>query len=246
MSCGPPHQDALGHEGKHAESLATSKLPFWGALLTGWPPTCPEEELEAGPLLVRPSLEGPPLGAYLAAYELTQVVERDLSGWVSSVEATARELGVRPVGAVLQRLYSVESSGVAYTVDPVTGDRVIVIQAVKGLHVDLIRGAATHDTFVVDFGPTRVLEVRVLPKPTHLVAAQGVLQRLPSPEPPDPSLSEDDAIRIASLAVAAEEAIKASPLEVEWAVKDRQVVLIAARPIPQELIGHGNFVAGGL
>lgn len=227
-----------GHEATFLHALISSGLPVWDSDLLGWPPGCEAGELGCMPLIARPSLEGEPLTTYLASYELTDVIATDLGKWLSRVEGTAAQIGVRPVGAVIQPLEQVDSSGVAYNVDPVTGEKAIVIQSVFGLHVDLLKGTAPHDTFIL--GPARldVIEARVLPKPTMIGVSDGNLQRLPTPDPLKSSLEDDEVAEVGSLVRLVEDVIGKAPLEVEWALRNGRPVIIAARPVPSELIGR--------
>ena len=227
-----------GHEASHVHALISSGIPLWKSELLGWPPNCGAGELGNSPLLVRPSLEGDPLATYLASYELTDVLTADLGMWTSRVEVVAARLGVRPAGAVIQPLEHVDSSGVAYNVDPVTGERVVVVQAVIGLHVDLLKGTAPHDTFILGPGQLDLIEARILPKPTMVSVSGGRLQRVPSPEPLRPSLDDYELVKVGLLLRQVEGVIGGDPLEVEWALRDGSPVVMAARPVPPELIGR--------
>ena len=226
-----------GHEARHLHALVNSGLTVWKSDLLGWPPGCEAGELGNSPLLVRPSLEGDPLATYLASYELTDVITADLGMWTSRVEVVAARLGVRPAGAVIQPLEHVDSSGVAYNVDPVTGERAVVVQAVIGLHVDLLKGVAPHDTFILGPSQLDIIEARVLIKPT-MVSVSGGLQRVPSPDPLRPSLSEDEVVKVGLLLKQVEGVFGEVPLEVEWALRNGRPVIMAARPLPPELIGR--------
>ena len=227
-----------GHEARHLYAIISSGLPVWDSELLGWPPDRGAGWLGSSPLLVRPSLDGEPLTTYLASYELTDVVTADLGKWTSRVEVAAAQLGVRPAGAVIQPLEQVDSSGVAYNVDPVTGERVVVVQAVIGLHVDLLKGTAPHDTFILGSSRLDIIEARVLPKPTVVSVSGNILQRVPSPDPLRFSLNGDELAKVGLLLKQVEGVIGKNPLEVEWALRNGRPVIMAARPVPAELIGH--------
>jgi phosphoenolpyruvate synthase/pyruvate phosphate dikinase len=86
------------------------------------------------------------------------------SGRLEHVRAyrEARGLSVQGRLAVLvQRLVEAEAAGVAFTADPVTGERgVVVVNAVRGLGDRLVSGPASPDEWVVRDGRQPVMRAR--------------------------------------------------------------------------------------
>ncbi len=119
--------------------------------------------------------------------------------------------GAAPGLAVLvQPMVPAVAAGVAFTVDPVAGDRdVVVIDAVRGLAEQLVSGAVTPDRW----------EVRT------------EARRLPGPLSATPAVDATTACAIAALARRIEQVL-GTPQDVEWALAgDGTLVLLQARPV---------------
>lgn len=113
-----------------------------------------------------------------------------------------------PPAVLIQPMVAADTAGVAFTADPVTGDRDVVrISAVTGTGEKLVSGRADSDEWEV-----RGDEARRLP-----VSGPTVLD-------------EDLAGRVAALAVEIADHL-GSPQDIEWAVAGGQVVVLQARPI---------------
>jgi phosphohistidine swiveling domain-containing protein len=114
----------------------------------------------------------------------------------------------RPRMAVLvQAMVESDSAGVAFTADPVTGERgEVVVTAVRGLGERLVSGEAVGDEWVVrgeDATPRRESER---------------------------TLTAEQALEVARLARRVEERF-GPPQDVEWAISDGELYLLQARPM---------------
>ncbi len=112
--------------------------------------------------------------------------------------------------AVVQLMVEPDTAGVAFSADPVSGERgVAVVSAVRGLGEALVSGEADADTFRVDAGG------RILGR-----ALAGDV----------PVLTDGEAIAVAALARAAE-ATYGVPQDVEWAYERGRLHVLQSRPI---------------
>jgi pyruvate,water dikinase len=134
------------------------------------------------------------------------------SGFAPDLAAYRRARGLddapQPPAVIVQRMLNPEAAGVAFTADPVTGDRdTTVINAVAGLADRLVSGEMNGQTYRVH------RDGRVLEQP----ASEAVL-----------GLGHAQAV--ADLARRAEARFGA-PQDVEWAVENGRVHLLQSRPI---------------
>jgi phosphohistidine swiveling domain-containing protein len=145
------------------------------------------------------------------AYETVLCVPADdVDAMTDAVEIVLDSIG--DTGAVIvQRMVMADAAGVAFTVDPVTGAPVVVVNAVAGLGAALVSGAAT----------PWVGEV-----PRSAEGAVGAGEPAAEGRPVD----EETLREIVRLALAAE-AARGVPQDVEWAVEGGAVWLVQSRPV---------------
>lgn len=141
------------------------------------------------------------------------------------------------MGVVIQEMVDAEVSGVAFSADPVTGDRATaVVSAVYGLGEGLVSGELDADTFHVSAdGAVRAALARK--ERAVRPSADGETETVPvAPELRDaPTLTDGEARRIAAAAREVERAFGA-PQDVEWAIAPadgdpRALFILQARPI---------------
>ena len=126
---------------------------------------------------------------------------------VRTYRETKGQDGIPGMAVLIQRLLAPEAAGVAFTVNPVTGDRSeTVVSAVRGLGERLVSGQATPDEWTVKDGEATCRES------------------------PEKSIDAAQAVEIASLARQAE-AHFGSPQDIEWAIAGRRLYLLQARPV---------------
>lgn len=129
------------------------------------------------------------------------------SAKVASYRANRAEAAAVEIAVLVQRMVPAEAAGVAFTANPVTGDRSEVsISAVRGLGERLVSGEAQADEWVV---------------------REGKPQRRRSSEA---AITVDQAAAVADLARSAA-AHFGRPEDVEWAFSGGQLYLLQSRPM---------------
>ncbi|MGH3936223.1 MAG: PEP/pyruvate-binding domain-containing protein [Pseudonocardiaceae bacterium] len=178
--------------------------------------------LPRGPLAVRSSgvEEDRPDASYAGQYETVLGVAVDdlpnavrrcwASAFCPQVAAYRAANGREPAPAMavlIQPMVAAEAAGVAFSADPVTGDRdVVVVNAVRGLGDRLVGGTVSPDDWLVRDGAT-----------TCRAAPEGVLDA-------------GTAHEVAELTRRVAEHLGA-PQDIEWALAGGAIVLLQARPI---------------
>lgn len=165
------------------------------------------------------------LECWASLYGATALYYRETKG----IEDEAPAMAV-----VVQALVPAEASGVAFTLDPVSGDRnVVVIEGAWGLGEGVVAGIVTPDHLVVRKSDGVVTthdvsmkERRVLPAPgggTTVEELSGELARAQV-------LTDEQAAQLARLAMQIE--VQAGlPQDIEWAMADGKLYILQARPI---------------
>lgn len=119
----------------------------------------------------------------------------------------ATEARPEPMAVLVQVLIDADAAGVAFTANPVSGDRgEAVVSAVRGLGERLVSGEASPDEWFVRGDQARA-------------------QRTP-----EQAIDEEQALRVARLAREVE-AHFGEPQDIEWAIKGNELFLLQARPI---------------
>ena len=133
--------------------------------------------------------------------------------WASSFGELVRSYRTRPeddavrLAVLVQPMVPATAAGVAFTVDPVTGDRAtVVVEAVRGLGERLASGAASPDEWVV--------------------RGDSVSLRAGTED----AIDTEVARAVAALARRVEQCL-GGPQDVEWALAGGEVVLLQARPV---------------
>ncbi|HKN86545.1 MAG TPA: PEP/pyruvate-binding domain-containing protein [Nitrospiraceae bacterium] len=143
---------------------------------------------------------------------------------------------VPAMAVIVQPLLVPRAAGVAYSHHPVTRERNhVVINAVLGSAEPLVKGTVTPDCYLVHIAPDtdsfHLLE-------RHLASKR----RQPTGRGPDrlalvsdqehPSLADEEAFALARLTKQVEHAMNHA-VDVEWAIDERGLWLLQARPIPE-------------
>jgi pyruvate,water dikinase len=175
---------------------------------------------------------------YLGVSGVADVLLHIRRCWASGFSAHALTYRQRFGGAGLDRtgpvrvhdlavgvleLVDARSAGVAFTLDPVTGDRgVCVVEGNWGFGESVVSGHVTPDHWTVDRATGRVLTARVGAKLTWATYSQDAGKVVLSPLPDDliaeECLTSEEVQYICEQAVAIESAAGGAPQDVEWAV----------------------------
>lgn len=178
--------------------------------------------LGGGPWAVRSSSPSEDLGdsSFAGQYETTldvrepdEVLAAVVRSWRSALEARvlaysgSQAEGPAPMPVLIQEMVPAAAAGVAFTADPVSGDRTVtLVSAVKGLGERLVSGAATPDEWVVRAG--------------------DAVLRSGSEE----AITSAAALAVAGLAMRVEAQL-GYPVDIEWASAAGELYLLQARPI---------------
>jgi pyruvate,water dikinase len=120
------------------------------------------------------------------------------------------------IAVVAQRMVDAKAAGAAFSADPVTGQRCVVIEAVHGLGEALVQGLAKPDRYVVD--------------------ARGVLAEAQPAGAGTPALEENQILRLAEIVRKVASKTK-DPQDIEWAWDGADFHLLQSRPITS-LVGR--------
>lgn len=138
------------------------------------------------------------------------------------------------MAVVVQKMVPADRAGVAFTVDPGTGNPDhLVIEAAFGQGEVVVAGSVIPDTYVIDKKTLRVVDTRIGSKPFKIVkGADGhdTIVEIGRDQIEAQVLTDDDVHGIAELAVAVERHY-GCPQDIEWVVGGDSMWLVQSRPI---------------
>lgn len=137
------------------------------------------------------------------------------------------------IAVLVQQLVPADVAAVAFSVNPVTGDRnEIMINANWGLGESIVGGTATPDTFVVRKQGVEIVE-RLVVRKTCMTVMDGTGTtdaEMPPRLQSVPSLTDAQIAQVARLAIALEQSA-GGPVDVECAIASNELYLLQCRPI---------------
>ena len=170
---------------------------------------------------------------------LTRIADVWRSGFSERILEYRRQRGLSapptPPAVLVQRMIDADSSGVAFSADPVSGRRgLAVVSAVYGIGTSLVGGEADADGWTVD--RTARIEGRSIVTKSIChgfddESAENIAPRaIPEDRQRQPVLSDAQVTAVAALARAAE-SVFGQPQDIEWAIQDGVLFLLQSRPI---------------
>jgi pyruvate,water dikinase len=183
---------------------------------------------------------------YLNVRGIEEVLDKVKKVWASAY--TARAIAFRvakdmpligdELGVAIPKMVNARSSGIAFTVDPITGDHSkVIIESNWGLGEGVVSGAENVDRFAVDKATMDVVE-RIVGRKTRQVRSSenGVAwSEVPPAKQSHASLDDHEIEEIARLAKSLEAHI-GFPQDIEWAIDSNlpfpgSVFLLQTRPV---------------
>ncbi|MCX8008139.1 MAG: phosphoenolpyruvate synthase [Patescibacteria group bacterium] len=137
------------------------------------------------------------------------------------------------IAVPVQRMIESESSGIMFTIDPITNDKSkVIIEAIHGLGEMIVQGAVTPDHYEVDKKTGDIL-VKVIKEQEKLMIQQGTgnLVRACTPEEAKSQKLSDEQIKeLAQIGINLEKHYY-FPQDIEWAMEKGTLYIVQTRPV---------------
>ena len=142
------------------------------------------------------------------------------------------------IAVPIQKMVQSQSSGVMFTLEPVTSDRSkIIIEAVFGLGEAIVGGEVNPDLYIVDKEGLKISTKKIGAQEWKLVrnpASGDKEANIQVPLPPSSQsqqkISDDDIIHLAKLGKQIEDHYQ-FPQDIEWAIEDNHIFIVQTRPV---------------
>lgn len=138
------------------------------------------------------------------------------------------------VAVVVQKMVESETSGIAFSVHPVTQDRnQLIIEAGFGLGEAIVSGQITPDSYVVEKEPRQIIDAHVEAQERGLYrAADGgnEWRDIPKEKGERQVLSADQILKLSDIILRIEKHY-GFPCDIEWAAEEGEFFVVQSRPI---------------
>lgn len=142
--------------------------------------------------------------------------------------------GEPEIAVIVQKMVDAVKSGVAFSIDPATGDEnTMIVEAAYGLGEVVVGGQVEPDHYEVAKADLRLRNVRVGHKTFMLTRddAGGNLRLDLPPERADARVLTDEEVRTLAELIRRDEAHYRAPQDLEWAIEDGRAYLVQSRPV---------------
>lgn len=137
------------------------------------------------------------------------------------------------IAVPVQKMVSSETSGIMFTIDPVTNDKSkILIDAIYGLGELIVQGAVTPDHYIVDKSKELIIEKNVR-KQEKLMVKKGKsneIVTIPTSKAKKQKITDKQIIALALLAKRLENHYY-FPQDIEWAIEKGKIYIVQTRPV---------------
>jgi len=175
-----------------------------------------------------------------------EVVKAVQECWASLFEARAIFYRVQQnfdhfqvgIAVPVQRMVQSETSGVMFTLEPVTSDKSkIAIEAVLGLGEMIVSGDVTPDTYIVSKDRLEITSKEIAKQEWKMIRDDtgkgedtNIKVMLSPEEQANQKIDDDDIIALAHLGMRLEDWYQ-FPQDIEWAKEDNRLYIVQTRPV---------------
>lgn len=176
-----------------------------------------------------------------------EVVHAVQECWASLFEARAVFYRVQQgfdhfkvgIAVPVQKMVQSETSGVMFTLEPVTSDRSkIAIEAILGLGEMIVSGDVTPDHYLVSKNDLKIVEKQIKPQEWKMIRNSkggsgddaNVKVMLTPEEQAKQKISDEDIIALAKLGKHLEDHYQ-FPQDIEWAKENGEIYIVQTRPV---------------
>ncbi|MBI3443374.1 phosphoenolpyruvate synthase, partial [Candidatus Woesebacteria bacterium] len=137
------------------------------------------------------------------------------------------------ISVIIQKMIQSETSGVAFTVDPVTNDKdKIIIEAVWGLGEMIVQGSVVPDKYVIQKGTFSVLSKEISDQTVQLIKVGTENREVPIPKDKKDKekLTNEEIVQLAKIADKLQKHYY-FPQDLEWAREKKDIYIVQTRPV---------------
>lgn len=150
------------------------------------------------------------------------------------------------MAVIVQEMINAEISGVMFTTDPANDNLdQMMVESTWGLGEPLVSGKVIPDTYFVEKNPLKVIERKLGSKEMMCLLESSAslcqigLHNTPTEKRAVFTLDDESVLRTAGIGLEIERVL-GGPQDIEWCIRDDQLVILQARPISAGATQPGN------
>jgi len=137
------------------------------------------------------------------------------------------------ISVIIQKMVNSDKSGVMFTINPVTSENSITVEAVWGLGETIVQGEVTPDTYVVDKSNGKIIEKKIGSKLIERIRGQDgkTIKRNVNRERVSAQvLSDDEVVKVAAFGKKIEKHY-GFPQDIEYAIERGKIYIVQSRAV---------------
>ncbi|MGE5661276.1 MAG: phosphoenolpyruvate synthase [Ignavibacteriales bacterium] len=173
-----------------------------------------------------------------------ELIEAIRKCWASLFEPRAifyrakHGLSRASIAVVVQEMINSEKSGIIFTIDPTTGENILLIEAIWGLGECIVGGEVSPDLYKVSkdkIAREKILDIQISKKVKMRLrdpATDNTTEfDVPENKVASQVLSEEEVLELSRYAVALEERYSGLPQDIEFAIENNKIAILQTRAI---------------
>ena len=142
------------------------------------------------------------------------------------------------IAVIVQEMINSEKSGIIFTIDPTTGENIVLIEAIWGLGECIVGGEVSPDLYKVSkdkAGVERIIDIQISKK-TKMRLRDHISDNTAEFDVPENKISvqvlnEEEMLKLSRYAVELEEHYGGVPQDIEFAIENNKIAILQTRAI---------------
>ncbi len=142
------------------------------------------------------------------------------------------------IAVIVQEMINSEKSGIMFTVDPITGENIVLIEAIWGLGECIVGGEVSPDLYKVSRnkdGTERIVDIQISKKTKmrlrDLISDKTAELDVPENKIAAQVLNEEEILELSRYAVELQEHYGGVPQDIEFAIENNRIAILQTRAI---------------
>jgi len=155
---------------------------------------------------------------------------------------TKHDISKVSIAVIVQKMINSEKSGIIFTIDPTTGENVVLIEAIWGLGEGIVGGEVSPDLYKVikDIDKSGTIIDLQISNKTKMRLRDGLSNNtieldVPKDKARAQVLTKEEILQITKYGMMLEQHYENNPQDIEFAIENNKIVILQTRPITSKV-----------